>query len=101
MTLISAKWDESLATGRDYAVEYRCQRHDGVYRWMLGRALALRDPKTNTILKWYGTTTDIHDLVEARSVARATREQLLEVLMHGNITLWACNRDRKITLMEG
>jgi PAS domain-containing protein len=101
MPTISQKWQHSLATGDDYVVEYRCRRHDGVYRWMLGRALPLRDPKTSKITKWYGTTTDIHELVEARSAARATREQLQEVLSHSHVTLWAIDRNCKITLLEG
>lgn len=101
MTLVNKEWERSLATGRDYTVEYRCRRKDGVWRWMLGRALPLRDPKTNEILKWYGTCTDIHDLVEARETARRTRAQLREVLQHSQITLWAIDRSYLITLLEG
>jgi PAS domain S-box-containing protein len=39
-------WAHSLATGDEYTTEYRCQRADGAWRWMLGRALPLRDVKT-------------------------------------------------------
>ncbi|RPA91410.1 hypothetical protein L873DRAFT_1714513 [Choiromyces venosus 120613-1] len=101
MDLVSKEWQHSLATGQDYTVEYRCRRRDGVWRWMLGRALPLRDPKTNEIIKWYGTCTDIHDLVEARETARRTRAQLREVLQHSQITLWAIDRSNRITLLEG
>jgi len=101
MELVSKKWQQSLATGQDYTVEYRCRRRDGVWRWMLGRALPLRDPKTNEIIKWYGTCTDIHDLVEARETARRTRAQLREVLQHSQITLWAIDLSNRITLLEG
>ncbi|PWW73294.1 hypothetical protein C7212DRAFT_218172 [Tuber magnatum] len=101
MELVNKKWRHSLATGYDYTVEYRCRRWDGVWRWMLGRALPLRDPKTNEIIKWYGTCTDIHDLVEVRETARRTRAQLREVLQHSQITLWAIDRSNRITLLEG
>lgn len=101
MALVTKEWNRCLASGQDYAVEYRCRRHDGVWRWMLGRALPLRDPRTGEIIKWYGTCTDIHDLVEARSEARRTRKQLREVLQHSQITLWAINCTSHITLLEG
>ena len=53
------KWRHSLATGDPYEVEYRLRRHDGGYRWTLGRALPVyRDGR---IVRWIGTCTDIHD----------------------------------------
>ncbi|KAI9680186.1 MAG: hypothetical protein M1829_001423 [Trizodia sp. TS-e1964] len=95
------RWDHSLATGEAYVVEYRCRRYDGAWRWMLGRALPLRDPTTGIILKWYGSCTDIHDVVEARTTAKRTREQLLKVVAHAQVTLWAVDSNRNLTLLEG
>jgi PAS domain S-box-containing protein len=54
-----AKWRHSLATGDPYEVEYRLRRHDGVYRWTLGRALPVY--AEGRIVRWIGTCTDIHD----------------------------------------
>src|SRR5436305_5594350 len=101
MGITSAKWQHSLATGDPYTTEYRCRRHDGEWRWMLGRALPFRDPETDDITQWFGTCTDIHDLVEARVAARQTREQLLNVVAHAQVTLWAIDNMRQITLIEG
>lgn len=56
------RWKHSLATGDEYFTEYRCQRHDGEWRWMLGRALPLRDSRTGEILKWFGSCTDIQEV---------------------------------------
>jgi PAS domain S-box-containing protein len=55
MPATTEKWAHSLATGDEYTTEYRCRRADGAWRWMLGRALPLRDVKTSTIIKWFGT----------------------------------------------
>jgi hypothetical protein len=101
MEIAIAKWQHSLSTGDPYTTEYRCRRHDGEWRWMLGRALPFRDPETNAIAQWFGTCTDIHDLVEARLSARRTREHLLSVVAYGQVTLWAIDNKRKITLIEG
>jgi PAS domain S-box-containing protein len=54
------KWRASLATGAPFENEARhCDAH-GAYRWFLVRAVPLRD-RHGTILKWYGTLTDIED----------------------------------------
>lgn len=53
-------WNASLASGEDYEIEYRLRRHDGVYRWHLGRATPVRDDN-GAISYWIGTNTDIHE----------------------------------------
>ncbi len=55
-----SRWRHSLETGEPYEIEYRLRRHDGVYRWTLGRALAIRD-RSGAIIRWFGTCTDIDD----------------------------------------
>ena len=55
-----ARWRHSLETGEPYEIEYRLRRHDGVYRWTLGRALPVRD-EDGRIIRWVGTCTDIDD----------------------------------------
>ncbi|MCJ1479055.1 hypothetical protein MMC13_007739 [Lambiella insularis] len=94
-------WQHSLETGDEYSTEYRCRRHDGQFRWMLGRALPQRDPKTGRIVKWMGSLSDIHDLVQARQAAKRTREQLLNVIKHAKVTVWAVDRRRRLTFLEG
>ncbi|KAL0257442.1 hypothetical protein SLS55_008255 [Diplodia seriata] len=96
----SKRWQHSLKTGEEYNTEYRCRRYDGQWRWMLGRAVPFRDD-LGKVIKWFGTCTDIHELVELRETAKQMRAQLLRVLEHARVTLWAVNRDRKIVLLEG
>ena len=100
MPATGARWAHSLATGEEYITEYRCKRADGQWRWMLGRAVPFQD-ETGEIVKWFGTCTDIHELVEARREAREIREQLQRVLEHAKVTLWAIDREHKISLFEG
>lgn len=100
MKVTVKSWFHCLKTGDEYNTEYRCQRYDGEWRWMLGRALPFYDD-SGRIIKWIGTCTDIHDLVLARQEARRTREQLQQVIQHAKILLWAVNRDNKLVLLEG
>ncbi len=50
-----------------YEVEHRIRRADGVYRWMLSRALPLTDA-TDQKVQWLGTFTDIDDLKQAAAL---------------------------------
>ena len=94
------RWMHSLATGDEYLVEYRCRSKDGIWRWMLGRALPLRDD-TGKIIKWFGTCTDIQDLVDAREMSQRGRQQLLDVLNHAQMTMWIIDRAGVLTFFEG
>lgn len=95
------RWSHSLKTGEPYATEYRCLSKDGEWRWMLGRAVCMRNKMTGKIEKWYGTCTDIHEAVESRLNAKRTRQQLLSVIAHAQVTLFAVDRHRKLNLLEG
>jgi PAS domain S-box-containing protein len=64
----SQVWEHSLKTGEVYEVEHRLCRHDGEYRWMISRAMPVRD-SNGQIVRWFGTAVDIHDLY-AMSEAR-------------------------------
>jgi len=70
MVSTGKKWAHSLKTGDPYSTEYRCRSKDGEWRWMLGRALPMRNLQTGAIEKWFGTCTDIHESVETRFAAK-------------------------------
>jgi PAS domain S-box-containing protein len=54
-------WKEALKLGRPYEVEYRIRKStENTHRWNLVRALPIKD-KTGTIIKWFGTCTDIEE----------------------------------------
>jgi PAS domain S-box-containing protein len=66
---------QTLAEGTPFEIEYRFRRHDGVYRWFLGRSVPVRD-EAGEIVSWIGTGTDI----DARKKAEAA-------LVESNATL--------------
>ncbi len=67
-------WAVAVETGRNYSVEYRFRRaSDGMYRWHLGRAEPMRDA-SGRIIKWFGTSTDIHDQKQIGDTSRFLSE---------------------------
>ncbi len=58
------RWGEMLISGEPGEIEARLRRHDGIYRWFLVRAEPFRDA-SGTILRWYGTSTDIDERKKA------------------------------------
>jgi PAS domain S-box-containing protein len=53
-------WSVALAHSSSYEVEHRVRRHDGVYRYMLARAVPVR-AGDRTIEEWVGCHSDIDD----------------------------------------
>ena len=70
-------WSHSLTTGEIYEIEYRLRHHSGDYRWVLGRAQPVLD-RSGTILRWYGSCTDIHEI----KVAQEQRQLMLGEMNH-------------------
>lgn len=73
------RWTHSLATGEPYDVNFRLRRHDGVYRWHLGRALAQIN-EDGAVTGWFGSNTDIDD--QHRNAEQ--REHLVQSLERTN-----------------
>nr|WP_255354496.1 sensor domain-containing diguanylate cyclase [Angustibacter sp. Root456] len=91
-------WAQATQTGEPYDIEYRLRRHDGVYRWMLGRAQPLRN-EAGEIVKWFGTCTDIEEMRAALEEAAALREKLEHRASHDSLTGLA-NRELLFEQME-
>lgn len=84
LAAVLGRWQHSLDTGEEYEVEFRLRRHDGAYRWHLGRALAQLDADA-TVLQWFGTNTDMDELTRARDELRervAFERQVIAIVSH-------------------
>ncbi len=51
-------WPGCIASGEPFEMEFRLRRADGVFRWFLTRAIPVRDADA-TVVRWYGSNTDI------------------------------------------
>jgi PAS domain S-box-containing protein len=67
------RWNECVRTGRPFEIEYRVKPPaTDAFRWYLVRALPVRD-EHGDIVRWYGTSTDIHDLKTAQQELAAAK----------------------------
>lgn len=75
---------EPVQRGDPYEVELRVRRHDGEYRRMVARGIPVKNEK-GELLKWVGTTSDIHDrwlAAEALHEADRRKNEFLALLAH-------------------
>lgn len=69
-------WENATRYLGKYSLECRLRRADGEYRWWLVRGVPVLD-EHGTILKWFGTCTDIDEFKKAEE-AKLTLEQQLQ-----------------------
>jgi PAS domain S-box-containing protein len=68
-------WKNAVDNRTTYSIESRLRRTDGTYHWWLVRG----EPHINedgTISKWFGTCTDIEDIIKAREVLARSQAEL-------------------------
>jgi PAS domain S-box-containing protein len=70
-----AAWQRSVNGAEIFDWDGRMRRHDGAWRWFKHRAFAVRWPE-GAIQRWFGTSTDITEIVEAREVIARDRAEL-------------------------
>jgi PAS domain S-box-containing protein len=73
------RWQELLVSGEPGEIEARIRRHDGVYRWFLIRVAPFHD-ETGSILRWYGTSTDIDDRKRAEDALQASENNFRQIV---------------------
>ncbi|HXU07838.1 MAG TPA: PAS domain S-box protein [Blastocatellia bacterium] len=78
------EWAEALREGKEYAIEVRHRRYDGVFRWFMTRAVPLRD-SVGRIVSWFGVTNDIQDQKEMQEHLQEMdrrKDEFLATLAH-------------------
>ena len=100
--------DTALLANKDgsdfWESEARYRRHDGVYRWMCVRMKSVKDSAVTNLgrcLKWYGTLTDIDEIVKIRDEAEASHKHMINVLAQTDVSIFRINSDYKVTFLRG
>lgn len=82
-----ARWMQSIATGEPYRVANRLRRRDGEYRHCESRAQPQRNQERE-IVRWYGTTEDIHERTVAEQSLRASEARRVLALEGAQLATW-------------
>ena len=80
--------------------EARYRRHDGEYVWMYARAKPFVCSQ-GVIQKWYGSLTNIHNMVTARIEAEKKKDQMMDMLRNADIGLFSYQTNAKLVILEG
>lgn len=78
LTDITERFQESLRSGEPWEDTFRLRGVDGQYRWFISRALPIRDA-SGSIVRWFGTNTDINTQVETELALRNAQQDLLRL----------------------
>lgn len=99
-------WKRAQSTGHPYEMEHRVRRRDGSFRWLLSRAVPVRD-REGRIVKWFGSATDIDDLktvqqrlAESEARYRALFENMNEAFAVGEPILDATGAVVDVRLVQ-
>ncbi len=83
-------WRRALKTGGRYENELRLRGADGEYHWFLARAVPVRDAEGG-IERWFGSSTDISDIVEARTSLERMNERQEKLVTDRTVELAETN----------
>lgn len=88
--LLKEQWEIANQQGESFEAEFRHRRKDGAYRWFMGRAVPVKDDH-GRVVRWIGTTTDIHDRKQAEIALRQSEERLSLAQQAAGAGLWDWN----------
>lgn len=74
-------WQQAVQTGNEFQAEIRVRSADGTYHWVLQQARPLRSQQ-GSIIKWYGTNTDISDR-KTTEAELAKKNSILKAVVEG------------------
>jgi PAS domain S-box-containing protein len=83
-------WRAAATGSSEYDIEHRIRGRDGTHRWFKTRATPLRN-ETGHIVKWFGASTDIEDIVMARETLTRSRDELSTAVAERTRELAAAN----------
>ena len=70
-------WQGAVANRHPYDIEYRIRAKDGTFRWFKTRGTQILGDD-GAIAQWFGTCTDIEEIVQARETLSQSAEELAQ-----------------------
>ena len=92
-------WNQAMLDESLFEIEYRFRRHDGAYRWFLGRGQPQRD-LAGKVTRWVGTCTDIHDQKTYAEALRKSEERYRRLTQAVPQMVWVADASAGMTFFN-
>lgn len=98
---MTAKWQETVRSGcGHFTYQARYRGRDGKYIYFMVRAQPLRDDEGN-VIRWFASMMDVNELMLDRLESDRRTQSFLKLLSHADVSMWSCDQDRHLLLLEG
>src|SRR5215207_10015176 len=84
---LRAERQKAIDAGQSYENWFRLRHVDGAYRWMVARAVPLKNAD-GSVREWVGIVMDIHAQKHAEEQLRISEERLRAALQAGRVIAW-------------
>lgn len=98
LPVVKEKWQVCIQDLTPFEVELRLKNKEGIYRWHLVRANAYRNADGK--VKWFGTSTDIHEMKGLQEKLKQSYEDLEIKVKFRNLELERANKELQNRLDE-
>jgi PAS domain S-box-containing protein len=78
-TSVESRWNDSVRAGQPFEMEVKLRDFDGSSRWFLTRVAPV-SAGNGSVARWFGTSTDVQALREARDAAEGASKAKSEFL---------------------
>lgn len=96
---VTKKFKKSFENGEAWEDTFPLRGKDGTYRWFLSRAIPIRN-EHGKILQWFGTNTDVTDLMETEDALKKSEEFSRTLLESSPDCVKALDLDGKLITMN-
>jgi two-component system CheB/CheR fusion protein len=96
---VREEWKSAVSATTRFDMEFRIRGGGGEYHWFKTRSVAIRD-SYGAIVRWYGTSTDVHDLKVAEEERRRAFDRLGTVIENVSEGFLAVDIDFVITFFN-
>jgi diguanylate cyclase (GGDEF)-like protein/PAS domain S-box-containing protein len=99
LPLVQAAYRAMLVTGESYDCECRFRLADGSYRWFRSRGAPRRDAE-GRIIRWYGSTEDVHDRKLAEMALRESEMRFRTMADDAPVAIWVADPSGAATFVS-
>jgi PAS domain S-box-containing protein len=87
LTKVMERWTAAIRSGAPFEMEFPLRGADGTFRNFLTRVNPLMDGE-GRVVQWFGTNTDVDELMQMERSLRASQARLISTLAAGSIGTW-------------